>query len=60
MKIKEINRSFTWMGSNPSFRSGTGNNVKQRQDVSKEGILIFPQHKTRSNDISVLECYHYK
>ena len=60
MNIKELNRSFTWMGNNPPMRSEIGNNVKQSQDVSEEGILIFPQHKTRPDDISVFECYHSK
>lgn len=60
MKIKKLNKSFTWVGNNPPIRSGPWNIVKQSQDISEEGILIFPQHKTRPNDILAFECYHSK
>ena len=61
MKIKKLNKSFTWMGNNNTpIRSGMWNIVKQSQDISEEGSLIFPQHKTRPNDILVFECYHSK
>lgn len=58
MKIKELNKYFTWMANNSPIRSGTWDIMRQSQDISEEGILIFPQHKTRPNDISVFECYH--